>query len=193
MQSDICDFVPRGVSIDEAIDMVKEDGYVVLPRSSLEYTGVTSARKLVDFFYNYLQYKNPHRKIHYSLSTTKDMVVAKRFISARKATGISHKRAANEAAHIVKCVIDNESLFGLTEPLSSFQIFMGGKMQWVIDKAISIINNENVAVQEEKLRRLYEDMDRAYEREQMSSVIESKNQELDALLEGLDNGEEKER
>lgn len=151
-------------TLEDSIQRIRDAGYLVIPMRALDPVAVHNAPQLLDFFYNYMQYKRPNRKIHYAKSLENERAWASNLIKQRKKVTGSKKRALQEAVNIVKCVIDNEELFSFNQPVSSFIVLRGGKFRWVIDRAISIINGEYLEKEEQDLENLYSEKDKKYER-----------------------------
>jgi len=181
-------FESESINIDEneAIDYLRKMGYTVIPPTVLEKSSVSSPASLVDFFYSYLQFCNPNRRIHYTMSSKRDLKHAKKFIESRSCCANSgKKRALLECVNIIKCVIENESLFGFSEPLHSLDYFGQDNMKWVTDKAICIINRENEEIDRAELDVFTKELYSSQEKSAISK-IDNKINELKNILGGLD-------
>jgi len=151
--------------IEEAVKLLQDNGYSVLKLSYVDETKIASLKSLVEFFYSFLQFNNPDRKIHVSKSYKRDVKYAKDLVNARINTGISRKRAFSESVLIIKCIILNEPLFKLNYPIHSMECLGQDKMKWVTDKAISIVNNEDEEAKEYELRLYEKSLNKVQEKE----------------------------
>lgn len=172
----------EGGRIEEAVSLLRSNGYLVIKKDPIDKSSVKNASELVDLFYALLQYHNTSRKLHYSKSNKLDFKLAKNLIKSRQEISGDKKTGLMESAAIVRCVVENESLFMFKEPLSSFSCFGTDTMKWVVDRAISIINNENYEA-EKRDRILYmESLQRKQERE-ASQEVATKIEDLKGMLE----------
>ena len=169
------------------IEYLEELGYIVISPKKLDSSSVKTIDQLVDFFYGHLCYKHPNRTIHYSKSNKKDLKLASLFIKSRQEVCSSRLKAIQECASIIRCVIENEDLFRFSEPLSSMAFFGQDNMKWVSDRAICIINGDNVQVEEEALSSIIKELDIAYEKEALED-INGKIKDLKEVLGGLKDG-----
>ncbi|MCK5021417.1 MAG: hypothetical protein KAS32_30680 [Candidatus Peribacteraceae bacterium] len=156
--------------IKECINFLREKRYIVLLPNALSTTSVKNPTTLVDLFYSMLQYHNRNRKIHYDRATKKEISLAKKFIERRKSICGNKKQALKESAAIVKCVVENESLFCFLQPLHSFNCFGHETMKWVVDKAISIINGENEEINERDYILFMEELGKQQEVDSLNSL-----------------------
>jgi hypothetical protein len=175
--------------LQKHIDILRENGYVVIAPSVLDATSVKNATELVDLFYSFLQYCNQERKIHYAKASKKDLGLANKFIKHRQVICGNKKKALQECVAIVKCVIKYEELYKFDEPLHSFDYFGNDKMKWVTDKAISIINKENKEVDEEELQVFLDELSIKQETESLS-ILDGRIDELKVFLGEINDGDE---
>jgi len=174
--------------IEEYSRYLRERGYIIIEPKSLDPSSVKNASGLVDLFYSLLQYYNQDRKLHYVRATKKDLGMAKQLIDSRQSFCSSRKKAIEESALIVKCVVEYENFFGFSEPLHSFDCFGNNNMKWVIDRAISIINEENDEVDEYEYEMF---MSRLSEQQEKTS-LNSLDEKIKELKEFLHEHEKKE-
>lgn len=157
--------------IESAINFLTSLGYVVLCPSKLDHKTIKNSSDLVDYFYALLQYYNPDRRLHYTASSKKDAKHAAAFVKKRREeTGAGNKRALEECSEIVRCVVENESVFKFLEPLHSFEVFGQDENKWVTDRAISIINSENEKMEKEEMRLLMDELYIQQEKEALSKI-----------------------
>jgi len=169
-------------------EFLKERGYIVIPPKSLDRTSVKNAVSLVDLFYSLLQYHNQHRKIHYAKASKKDLGMARQFIKHREEVCGGKVVALQECASIVKCVVENEGLFCFSMPLRSFDCFGNDSMKWVVDRAISIINEENHEVSEKEMALFTLELSNKQEKESLMR-LEDKIQDLKKILGETQDGD----
>lgn len=192
MQNNIQFKKSKEQSIEDAVELLNENGYIVIQKNKLKSTSVKKASDLVDYFYSLLQYYNQDRDIHYS-SSKKDLRLAKNFIKSRRGEKeLNNKRAICEAASIVKCVIKYESKFGFKSPIKSLSCFGQDGMKWVTDKAISIINREETELEKEAFHLYMDNLYVEQEEEAIKLINRNKIDDLKSILGGLQDGEEKE-
>ncbi len=176
-----------------AVDFLTSKGYTVISPAELDLSSVKSSSDLVDYFYSLLQFYNQGRDIHYS-SSKKDIRLASNFIKSRqKISNLTKVVAAKEAAVIVKCVVKYEHKFKFKSPIFSFDCFGQDVMKWVTDRAISIINREDMEIERDELNL---HLDRLYveqEKEALNAINEDKIKKLDSILGGLSDGQEEKR
>ena len=175
----------------DCVEFLKGLGYIVISPSSLEHTSVKTPTSLVDLFYSMLQYHNQSRKIHYSRATKKDISLAKKFIKSRQDVCGNKNQALRECASIVKCVVENEDLFGFSEPLHSFDCFGNDTMKWVTDRAISIINGENEEANERDYELYMSELGEKQERESLN-CLDDRIRFLKDFLGGNEDGKKEE-
>lgn len=177
--------------VKDSISFLEENDYVVLSRQVIEGSSVRTIKDLVEFFYARLQYKNPNRVLHYTFSNKRDRVFASKFINGRMQFGVNRYRALKECVAIIKCVVDFELQFKFSCPVSSLEVFGQDTMKWVSDKAVSIINSEdramNELIEETQDELLYE----MHEREALDD-LENKIEYLDKVRKDLKDAQEKE-
>ncbi len=179
--------------IIEATAFLVSKGYIVISPAKLDYSNVKTVSGLIDYFYSLLQYYNQDRDIHYS-SSKKETRLASNFIKSRqKVNNLTKKSAIKEAAVIVKCVIKYESKFGFKFPMHSFNCFGQDRMKWVTDKAISIINKENIEVEKDALNLYLNNLYVEQEKEALDAINDKKIKKLEEILGGLLNGQEGKR
>lgn len=176
-------------SIHEAVSLLEDNGFIVIDKTKLKEVNIKKASDLVDYFYSLLQFCNPDRLIHYTYSK-KDLKIAKELIKSRQVSSGagSRQRALSEAVEIVRCVVENEVLFGFKSPLKSFDCFGQGAMKWVTDKSISIINMEDAEKEEADLNLYMGNLYVEQEKEAINALNDSTIDRLKDILGGLDNG-----
>lgn len=172
----------EGYRVEEATSFLRSNGYLVVKKDLVDKSTVKNASELVDLFYALLQYHNTGRRIHYSKSNKLDFKLAKDLIKSRQEISGDKKGGLMESAAIVRCVVENESLFMFKEPLSSFSCFGTDTMKWVVDKAISIINSENYEA-EKRDRILYMESLQKKQESEASQEVASRIEDLKGMLE----------
>jgi len=171
------------------VEKLRALGYIVIKPRDLEPTSIKNATQLVDLFYSSLQFHNPGRLLHYSRARKKDLAIASKFIKSRTELSGNKSRALQECATLVATVVKYESLFGFEEPLRSFDVFGHETMKWVIDKAISIVNDENLEASDQELQLYLNELSEKQERESLSN-LDDRITRLKKVLGGLDDGKE---
>jgi hypothetical protein len=175
---------------EEYASFLRDRGYIIISPSVISGSSIKCPGDLVDYFYSLLQFHNSGRNIHYTKTFKRDIRSAKNFIKNRqKISGASNKRILQECAAIVKCVVEHEEVFSSISPLHSFDCFGQENMKWVTDKAIGIINKENVEVGEKELALLIGNLYIAQEKEALQN-IDGNLKNLKRILGGLENDKE---
>lgn len=142
---------------------------------------VKTLDELICFFYSLLDLKHPNYVNSYR-NIVKDRVIAKKFVAARMNTSSSNKKEAlNECTEIIKTIFNYENEFHFKYEIR-FNIFGQGKMGWITDKAIQIINRELKYKREDEAEKRIEEMIKAQD---------TSNLGFDNLQEILDKLEKK--
>lgn len=168
--------------IEEAISLLRENGYLVrgpLPTR----TEVKTAAQLVRFFYDTLLKYRPDREYGHTGSSQRDRGIAKQLIESRKATGVSRARALQESCDIIELLFEYESLLHLSRPITSINLLGQDRLGWITERLLAIkegLDNEATAAEEalyfERLARTQEtivDEERLSKaKERMDKVLE---------------------
>jgi hypothetical protein len=184
MIEDQTDLFSGGKSIEETrIDAAKEillsAGYRLIEPIMINEQIVTQKR-LRDYFYMRLDSKYPNRCLRRPPNIKYDMQIISRFVKSRM-DGASEKRAIQECVAIIDALFDYEDDFNFKYPISDIGILGQGKLAWITEKAITIIEikkNEKIA------KEIYRKADEI-ENDCTVDVKERMNN-LDALLENME-------
>lgn len=179
--------------INEAIEVLTNNGYIVIEPKISNKKNIKKAEDLVEYFYSLLQFYNKNRDIHYTYSR-RDIKIAKELVKSRGYIGKGSKnRALSEASAIIQCVVKNEDRFGFKSPLKSFSCFGQDKMKWVTEKAISIINKEEHDMEEEEFNLYMENLYVEQENKAIENLSKKTIDELKEMLGGLSNGKKEKK
>ena len=164
--------------VQEAIDFLQAEGYAV--RGPLLYhTDVKTPAHLVRYFYDVLIKYRPENKTIYGGNKTKDLVIAKQLIAARRKTGCTIKRAIGESCELIDLLFKHEDRLGLTFTVTSMSVLGQGKLVWVTERLLQIREGHD--------RQVSKDADESFFQDLFSSQYENiKQTNLDIAREKLD-------
>jgi hypothetical protein len=137
-------------------EWLKARGYGVMPPQETSLKTLLSLDDLILLFHNLYTMKFSDH-IGLPRSEQHERKIAKAFVEARMAaSGKSKQAAIQECALIIRTVFNNLKEFEFNVPLT-FGMFGQGKMAWVTEKAVQLINKQQ---DDEERRRLDLDSDR---------------------------------
>lgn len=145
MSGDQIDFL-SGVSVDEtelevAKEILLDAGYKVT--KVLITTKFEKTKELKDFFYSRLYSKYPERLIDKVDNIKRDMRMANDFIESRMLDNtIGRMVALQECVDIINIIFDYEDEFMFKYPVVNIGILGQGKIGWITQKAVEILNRE---------------------------------------------------
>lgn len=143
------------VLLISCVKLLKFNGYKVTnPR--LGTSTHTTFKGLLELFNGHLAISYGPSSVHYT-DGRMDIVAIKNFVNSRiKTTGLGPKAAKQECALIIETIFDNLKSFGFkTAPRAG--ILSAKKCGWVIEKALSIINDKDTKDDEKVYQQLIED------------------------------------
>jgi hypothetical protein len=156
--------------IESAIKTLKDNGYIVIKEVPINEFSIKNSSNLVELFYSLLSFYNPGRSVHYSENTNVDKKTASNFVKSRMEVGCSKKRALQECANIIKCILENEDKLGLSFKITSISILGQDTLKWITDRAITILNEEDYRYGEEELKRLDRELNTRFELEALDDL-----------------------
>ena len=135
-----------GASVDDtelkmAKEILIEAGYKVT--KVVTTTKFNTTKELKDYFYSRLYSKYPDRLIDKVDNIQRDMRIANDFIESRMLdNAIGKKIALQECVDIIDMIFDCEDEFMFKYPVVNIGILGQGKIGWITQKAIEILNRE---------------------------------------------------
>jgi len=118
-------------------------------------TKFKTTKEVKDYFYSRLYSKYPDRLINKVDNVQRDMRIAKDFIESRMAdNSIGKTIALQESVDIIDMIFDYEDEFSFKYPMVNIGILGQGKIGWITQKAIEILNRERykeAAVKSDKM------------------------------------------
>lgn len=180
---DQMDFLSGGSVEDTQIDAAKkillDAGYrVVKPEVT---TKVRTIKDLKDYFYNRLYQKYPDRLVNRVPNVQMDMRFAKLFFEARLLAGDVGKQVAlQDCVDTIDIIFDHEDEFMFKYPIMDISILGQGKLGWITQKAVELLNKEK----SKKLARKSEEMLKQIE-DEMDIDLNERESELKSMLANL--------
>ena len=151
-------------------------GYRVSDRIELKMD-VDSIGKLVDYFYTKLDKKKSQS--YKMQNSIRDFRIAKQFVMSRM-NGASKQAALQECVEIINTIFnDIDNVYAPLE-IRDIGILGAKKMRWVIERAVSIINNRR-----KEERRLYFQYRSEMVENSLDTDHEAVGRKLDNMLDGL--------
>lgn len=139
-------------------------GYTVKKPMSYELN-VNKQDDLIDFFYHVRDYFHPEYVMHRN-PAEKDRRIAKAFIkNIKEITKASNKIVLKQCAKIIHTVFKYEEEFHFTIPIY-FHIFGQENMYWVTNKALMIIERENLNSDITERDKMIEDYEIKHEKDE---------------------------
>jgi len=176
------------VRIEAAKEILKRAGYRIIDPVIVDGS-ITNKRKLRDYFYMRLDSKYPNRQRRRVPNIKYDMQIIGRFVESQM-NGVSEQSAIQSCVAIINTLFDYEEEFRFKYPVTDIGILGQGKMSWITEKAIELLNKKNYAIIESESNKKADAIENSYEID-----ADEITHNLDALLEKMEanNGEEKER
>lgn len=132
---------------DACVEYLKFHGYRVTEPKVFDKK-INNTRDLVEYFYMRLNSMDS-KKFATSYNKTRDMVAAKRFVESRMAvTGANKDYTLNECGEIIRTIFDNYKDFNFKYDIN-FSVLGQGKLKWITDKAIQLMNKKLEIKEEE--------------------------------------------
>lgn len=175
-----------GTTVDEAEiiaakEILLEAGYKII---KIEVTTkFTTVREVKNYFYDRLYRKYPERMAHKVDSVERDMKLMNAFIESRMAEGnISKAIALQECVDIIDVIFDYEDEFWFKYPIVDTRVFGLGKVGWITQKAIEILNRERYKKEAKKSEKMLAEIE-----DSMEIDLVKKSDRLSKMLEGLED------
>jgi hypothetical protein len=192
MSKSILDGRTTAQKVEEAIDFLKEHGYVVRG-PVLVRDQVKTPAQLVRYFYDVLVKYRPESATIYGGNPARDRVMAKELINSRMKTGCSRQRATTESCEIIDLLFKYESRLGLTHTIASMVVLGQSKMGWVTEKLLQIRENLDRSLTKEENAKFFQRLYTEQEVNIKTKNIEEAREKLDEVLENYGKKEETSR
>lgn len=184
MSEDQQDLFYEGKSVEEARieaakDILMKAGYRIVDLVIVD-SSITNKRKLRDYFYMRLDAKHPNRQRLRMPNIKYDMQIIGRFVESQ-INGISEQSAIQECVAIIDTLFDYEEEFRFKYPTADIGILGQGKMSWITEKAIELLNKKRRAVVENEANRKADVIENSCEID-----AEEITNNLDTLLEKME-------
>lgn len=140
---------------------------------------IVTLKDLRNYFYMKLSQKYP-RNTYMDLGWQRELRMLKLFVESRESTGLNKFNAIQECVAIIDVIFDHETEFGFKTPID-IRVLGQGKLGWITQKALSILNNKIQQLQEQSVDKLIErkDIERKID-------LKSKALELDELVKEME-------
>lgn len=167
--------------IQEAIDLLKDNGYVV--RGPMVMRGhVKTPTHLVNYFYDTLARYRPSSVTIYAGNMTRDRALAKSLIASRQKTGCSKKRAVVESCELIDLLFKYEEHVGLSGTVSSMAVLGQDRMGWVTEKLLQIREDLDRSLMREEDARFFQRMYKSQEENVEQLQLEAARKHMDEVL-----------
>ncbi len=163
--------------IEDAKKLLEDHGYMIRGPITLRENVKTPA-DLVRFFYDKMTEYNPSMLMHYSNTRKRDLGMAKAFIEARQALGVSKPRAITECCALIETLFKHESKMGLNFKVSSMSILGQEALGWITDKLVDMVNGFNTQLATEQDTIWFEGFYREQEEAVPKHVVDEANKRL---------------
>lgn len=189
MSKSILDGRSTSQKVEEAIEFLKEHGYVVRG-PLLSQSDVQTPAHLVRYFYDALVKYRPSNTTIYGGNTVRDRAIAKELIDSRVKTGCSKKRAVVESCEIIDLLFKHEERLGLTQTITSMTVLGQSKMGWVTEKLLQIRENLDKSVAREENDKYFQQLYTEQEVNVKYDSIKAAREKMDEVLENYGKKEE---
>jgi len=184
MVNDQPDLFADGKSIEEVrIEAAKEillkAGYRIIDPVVIN-DKITNKRQLRDYFYMRLDSKHPNRQRRRMPNIKFDMQIIGRFVDSQM-NGVSEKVAIQECVSIIDTLFDYEEEFKFKYPLTDIGILGQGKMSWITEKAIDLLNKKRQQSVEKETNKKADAIENSYDID-----VKERLDNLDALLKKME-------
>lgn len=169
---------------EEAIRLLQDRGYRVIKVDYPDYEGVTTMRKLVEYFYARRFFYNPDRKYPASIDWKKDNLYASDLVRSRQKLGLNKKNAIREAAALIDALFKYEQFLKLREPINHLTILTSRS---IMDRICNYMNEEVSEVEEYKTNEYIDKVNVVYNREYAQRDFEKAAEKRKKILEKLDD------
>ena len=147
--------------IEAAKEILMRAGYRIIDPVIVN-AEINNKRKLRDYFYMRLDSKHPNRQRRRMPNIKYDMQIIGRFVESQM-NGISEKSAIQECVSIINTLFDYEEEFNFKYPIADIGILGQGKMSWITEKAIELLNRKRNTTVEDKARRKADAIEESYD------------------------------
>lgn len=166
MTKDQQDLFSMGKSVEEARieaakDILTNAGYRIIDPVTVN-SEISNNQKLRDYFYMRLDAKHPNRQRRRMPNIKFDMRIIGKFVESQM-SGISKKSAIQECVSIINILFDYEEEFNFKYPIADIGILGQGKMSWITEKAIEMLNRKRNTTVDDEARRKADAIEESYE------------------------------
>lgn len=131
----------------EAVESLRGRGYRVIRVEYPSTEGITTVRKLVEYFYARRFYYNTDRKFPASIDWKSNSNYASDLVRSRQKLGLSRKDAVRESAALIDALFKYEKFLKLREPINHLTILTSRP---IMDRICSFVDSEVGEVEEFK-------------------------------------------
>jgi len=174
---------------EEAKKLAIDSGYKVIDPIIVDEHIIT-IKDLHNYFYKQLWNKYPNRQPTYFESNWKsELRIFKLFVESREDTGLNKFNAIQECIKIIDTIFSHADEFNFKNPID-VRVLGQDKSGWITNKALSIINEQQIKDQAKELDDMMIKMD-----EERKINLKEKASELDDLLARMEvsNGKKEKR
>lgn len=169
---------------EEAIMFLQDRGYRVMKVEYPDHEGITTMRKLVEYFYARRFFYNPNRKYPASIDWKKDNLYASDLVRSRQKLGLNKKNAIREAAALIDALFKYEEFLKLREPINHLTILTSRS---IMDRICNYMNEEVSEVEEHKTNEYIDKVNVIYDREYAQRDFEKAAEKRKKILEKLND------
>ena len=182
--ADQMDFLTGGSSENTQIEAAKqillEAGYKVTKPEVT--TKVSTVKGLKDYFYNRLYQKYPDRLADRVPNVQMDMRFAKLFFESRIRSGdVGDAVAFQDCVDVIDVIFDHEKEFMFKYPIMDISILGQGKLGWITQKAIELLNKEKTKAMARKTEEMLREIE-----DNMEVDLEEKSNRLTQMLKNVE-------
>jgi hypothetical protein len=192
MSNSLLDGRTTAQKVEEAINLLKEKGYVIRGPILLRDQVKTPAH-LVRYFYDTMARYRPDTSTIYGGNAVRDRAVAKELINARTKTGCSKERGITESCEIIDLLFKYEERLGLSQTVASMVVLGQNKMGWITEKLLQIRENLDRSVVNEENAKYFQRLYLEQEYNVKDDNIKEARKKLDEVLENYGKKEENSR
>ena len=185
------------IQIDGAIKLLQSSGYHVVKTNEqiknlavkcgykvldaiVVNSNITTLKELRDHFYTVLYSNNPSSQLYSAGSNWKqDYRLMKLFVEAREATGLNRFNAVQECVAIIDIIFKYKEQFNFKTPID-IRVLGQDKAGWITQKAVSILNNSMVKMNEQIVDAIISKKD-----EEQVVDLEQQSLELKKILDSM--------
>ena len=169
---------------EDAIEFLQDLGYRVVKVEFPDHEGVTTMKKLVEYFYARRVFYNADRKFPASIDWKKDNLCASDLVRSRQKLGLNRKNAVKESAVLIDALFKYEKFLKLREPINHLTILTSRP---VMDRICNYMNAEVNEVEEFKTEEYIDKVNKIYDREYAQRDFEKAAEKRKNILEKLND------